>query len=162
MKGALATSRPAGTAARRPIRLMIVDDSMVARAVLSRMIVADGLFEIAAVAGTGEDAVEALGQVKVDIVLLDLEMPGAGGLKSIPRILEAARGARVLIVSSLAEEGLKRPLQRLRSARLTRFPSRVRAASTGAFPRSSSASSARLATPTLRSRWSRRRRLRGG
>ena len=41
----------------------------------------------------------------VDIVLLDLEMPGAGGLKSIPRILEAAKGAKVLIVSSLAEDG---------------------------------------------------------
>ena len=69
------------------------------------MIDADGNFEIAAVAGTAEDAIEALGQVMVDIVLLDLEMPGAGGLKSIPRILEAAKGAKVLIVSSLAEEG---------------------------------------------------------
>ena len=91
--------------AGRPIRLMIVDDSMVARAVLSRMIDADGNFEIAGVAGTAEDAIEALGQVMVDIVLLDLEMPGLGGLKSIPRILEAAKGAKVLIVSSLAEEG---------------------------------------------------------
>ncbi|WP_294122570.1 chemotaxis-specific protein-glutamate methyltransferase CheB [Sphingomonas sp.] len=84
---------------------MIVDDSMVARAVLSRMIDADGNFEIAAIAGTAEDAIEALGQVMVDIVLLDLEMPGAGGLKSIPGILEAAKGAKVLIVSSLAEDG---------------------------------------------------------
>lgn len=87
------------------IRLMIVDDSMVARAVLSRMLEADGGFEIAAVAGTAEDAIDALSQVQVDIILLDLEMPGAGGLKSIPRIIETARGARVMIVSSLAEEG---------------------------------------------------------
>jgi two-component system chemotaxis response regulator CheB len=110
MSGALATSRASeragsGRHARRPIRLMIVDDSMVARAVLSRMIDADGNFEIAGIAGTGEDAIEALGQIMVDIVLLDLEMPGAGGLKSIPRILEAAKGAKVLIVSSLAEDG---------------------------------------------------------
>ena len=110
MTGALATSRAsdragAGRQLRRPIRLMIVDDSMVARAVLSRMIDADGNFEIAAIAGTGEDAIEALGQVMVDTILLDLEMPGAGGLKSIPLILEAAKGAKVLIVSSLAEEG---------------------------------------------------------
>lgn len=110
MKGALATFRashragPARTS-RRPIRLMIVDDSMVARAVLSRMIDADGNFEIAAIAGTAEDAIEALGQVMVDIVLLDLEMPGAGGLKSLPKILESAKGAKVLIVSSLAEDG---------------------------------------------------------
>jgi two-component system chemotaxis response regulator CheB len=110
MSRALATSRTgtdAGPAhpSRQPIRLMIVDDSMVARAVLSRMIEADGNFEIVGVAGTAEDAIEALGQVMVDIVLLDLEMPGVGGLKSIPKILEAAKGAKVLIVSSLAEEG---------------------------------------------------------
>ncbi|MCA1654206.1 MAG: chemotaxis-specific protein-glutamate methyltransferase CheB [Sphingomicrobium sp.] len=84
---------------------MLVDDSMVARAVLSRMVEAEGEFEIAAVAGTAEDAITALAHVEVDIVLLDLEMPGAGGLKSIPKILSAARGARVMIVSSMAEEG---------------------------------------------------------
>lgn len=84
---------------------MIVDDSMVARAVLSRMIHADPDFEIVGVAGTAEDAIIALGHVSVDVVLLDLEMPGAGGLKSIPGILKAARGAQVMIVSSLAEEG---------------------------------------------------------
>ena len=110
MKGALATFRAGPRAGpadppRRPIKLMIVDDSMVARAVLSRMIESDDEFEIAAVAGTAEDAIEALGQVMVDIVLLDLEMPGVGGLKALPKILEAAKGAKVLIVSSLAEEG---------------------------------------------------------
>lgn len=116
MSGAIARARPGhGTAtpSRRPIRLMIVDDSMVARAVLSRMIDADDGFEIAAVAGTAEDAIIALGQVRVDIVLLDLEMPGLGGLKSIPNILEAARGAKVLIVSSLAEEGAEETIAAL-------------------------------------------------
>ena len=108
MERALARSRdrcryPPSTA--RPIRLMIVDDSMIARAVLSRMIETDDAFEIAAVAGTAEDAIEALNQVRVDIVILDLEMPGAGGLKSIPRIIRAAAGAKVMIVSSLADEG---------------------------------------------------------
>lgn len=90
---------------RRRIRLMIVDDSMIARAVLSRMVESDGAFEIAAVAGTAEDAIDALEAVKVDTILLDLEMPGAGGLKMIPDILKAADGARVIIVSSLADEG---------------------------------------------------------
>lgn len=90
---------------RRPIRLMIVDDSTVARAVLSRMVEGDRAFELAAVAGTAEDAIDALAHVRVDVILLDLEMPGAGGLKMLPAILDAARGARVIIVSSLAEEG---------------------------------------------------------
>ncbi|MBV9529141.1 chemotaxis-specific protein-glutamate methyltransferase CheB [Sphingomonas sp.] len=92
---------------------MIVDDSMIARAVLSRMVEGDGGFEIAAVAGTAEDAIAALHQVRVDIVILDLEMPGAGGLKSIPRILAAAGGAKVMIVSSLAEEGAEQTIAAL-------------------------------------------------
>ena len=108
MERALARSRDRQDArqpSRRRIRLMIVDDSMVARAVLSRMVESDDAFEIAAVAGTAEDAIDALHAVSVDIILLDLEMPGAGGLKSLPRIIKAAAGAHVMIVSSLAEEG---------------------------------------------------------
>ena len=108
MERALARSRDrlhGSRPTRRPIRLMIVDDSVIARAVLSRMIESDGAFEIAAVAGTAEAAIDALAEVRVDIVLLDLEMPGAGGLKSLPRIIGAAAGAKVMIVSSLAEEG---------------------------------------------------------
>ncbi len=92
---------------------MIVDDSTVARAVLSRMIESDPDFEIAAVAGTAEHAIEALGECRVDIIILDLEMPGAGGLKSLPRIIGAARGAKVMVVSSLAEEGAEQTLAAL-------------------------------------------------
>jgi two-component system, chemotaxis family, protein-glutamate methylesterase/glutaminase len=92
---------------------MIVDDSVVARAVLSRMVESDGGFEIAAVAGTAEDAIVALGQVRVDIVLLDLDMPGAGGLRSIPQIIAAAAGAHVMVVSSLAEDGAEQTIAAL-------------------------------------------------
>jgi two-component system chemotaxis response regulator CheB len=92
---------------------MIVDDSTVARAVLSRMVESDPVFEITAVAGTAEDAIEALGECRVDIVLLDLEMPGAGGLKSIPRIIAAAAGAKVMIVSSVAEDGAEQTVAAL-------------------------------------------------
>lgn len=120
MERALARSReglpdPRGAvrSAGRRIRLMIVDDSTVARAVLSRMIESDPVFEITAVASTAEAAVEALGECRVDIVLLDLEMPGAGGLKSIPRIIGAAAGAKVMIVSSLAEEGAEQTVAAL-------------------------------------------------
>ena len=100
-------------ASRRRIRLMIVDDSMVARAVLSRMIESDSDFEIAAVAGTAEDAIDALQAVRVDTILLDLEMPGAGGLKLIPDIIKAAGGARVMIVSSFADEGAEHTVRAL-------------------------------------------------
>jgi two-component system chemotaxis response regulator CheB len=116
MERALARSRdrfPDPRNSRRRIRLMIVDDSTVARAVLSRMVEADPAFEITAVAGTAEDAIEALGECRVDIVVLDLEMPGAGGLKSIPRIIAAAAGAKVMIVSSLAEDGAEQTVAAL-------------------------------------------------
>jgi two-component system chemotaxis response regulator CheB len=84
---------------------MIVDDSTVARAVLSRRSESDPACVISAGAGAADDAVEALGECRVDIVILDLEMPGAGGLKSIPRIIAAGAGAKVMIVSTLADEG---------------------------------------------------------
>jgi two-component system, chemotaxis family, protein-glutamate methylesterase/glutaminase len=92
---------------------MIVDDSTVARAVLSRMVESDPAFEITAVAASAEDAIEALGECRVDVVVLDLEMPGAGGLKSIPRIIAAAAGAKVMIVSSLAEDGAEQTVAAL-------------------------------------------------
>jgi two-component system chemotaxis response regulator CheB len=108
MERALARSRdrqPGPSLRNRRIRLMIVDDSMVARSVLSRIVESDDTFELAAVAGTAEDAIDALRAVRVDTILLDLEMPGAGGLRSIPRILDNACGAHIMIVSSMAEEG---------------------------------------------------------
>ncbi len=92
---------------------MVVDDSATARAVLSRMIETDPAFEIAAVAGTAEDAIDALQSVQVDTIVLDLQMPGAGGLVLIPAIIEAANGARVMIVSSLADEGAEQTIAAL-------------------------------------------------
>ena len=116
MERALASSRDRFSNPRyvqRKIKLMIVDDSTVARAVLSRMIESDPAFEITGVAGTAEAAIEALGECRVDIVLLDLEMPGEGGLKSIPRIIAAAAGAKVMIVSSMAEDGAEQTVAAL-------------------------------------------------
>lgn len=87
------------------IRLLIVDDSSVARAVLSRMVMAQDGFQIVATAGSVAEAQSVLRGVTVDIILLDIEMPGGNGLEALPSILEAGRGARVLVVSSMAEDG---------------------------------------------------------
>lgn len=94
-----------GSGEGKLVRLMVVDDSTVARAVLSRMIESDPQFRVVADASTAEDAIVQLAHVDCDIVLLDLEMPGEGGLKLLPDILKASRGAQVLVCSSLAEEG---------------------------------------------------------
>ncbi|MDB5669214.1 MAG: cheB [Alphaproteobacteria bacterium] len=104
--GAAAPHRPPDPAdGTLVIKVMIVDDSSVARTVLSRMIAAHPEFEIAALAANGEEALATLRKVDVDIVLLDLEMPGTNGLDVLPDIVREGRGARVLIVSSLCEEG---------------------------------------------------------
>lgn len=92
---------------------MIVDDSEVARAVLSRMVAAHEEFEIVATAGNAGDALDALKTVSVDIIILDVEMPGASGLDALPDIIRAGQGARVLIVSSMAEHGAETSVRAL-------------------------------------------------
>ncbi|MEA3010173.1 MAG: two-component system, chemotaxis family, protein-glutamate methylesterase/glutaminase [Sphingomonadales bacterium] len=82
------------------LKLMIVDDSQVARAVLSRMLAAFPDFEIVATAADAGEALRLLPTIAVDIVLLDVEMPGESGLEALPEIVRLGRGARVLIVSS--------------------------------------------------------------
>lgn len=84
---------------------MIVDDSSIARSVLARMLSAYDDFEVVALAGNAGEALDALKSVKVDIVLLDVEMPGTSGLQALPEILKQGNGARVLIVSSICEDG---------------------------------------------------------
>lgn len=92
---------------------MIVDDSQIARAVLSRMLSAHKEFEVAALASDAHQALETLKTNRVDIVLLDVEMPGTSGLDALPDILRAGRGARVLIVSSLCEDGAEAAVKAL-------------------------------------------------
>jgi two-component system chemotaxis response regulator CheB len=88
-----------------PARLMIVDDSAVARSVLARMLAPFAEFEVVAAAASAEEAVRLLAGHSVDIVLLDLDMPGSSGLQAMPDILAKGRGARILVVSSSTESG---------------------------------------------------------
>jgi two-component system chemotaxis response regulator CheB len=92
---------------------MIVDDSPIARAVLSRMLAGREEFEVVALAGNAGEAIDALKTVRVDIVLLDVEMPGTSGLDALPEILRLGDGARVLIVSSLADDGAEAAVKAL-------------------------------------------------
>lgn len=96
-----------------PIKLMIVDDSRVARAVLSRMLSAHDGLEVVAQAGNAREALTILKKVKVDIVLLDVEMPGTSGLEALPDIVSCGDGARVLVVSSLCEDGAESAVKAL-------------------------------------------------
>lgn len=106
-RGGLSSARVAdgGRSTVRPIRVLLVDDSLVARTVLARLLEARPEFEIAGAAPTADQAIRFLGTHDIDIVVLDVEMPGKDGLTALPEILEASHGARVLIVSSAAEAG---------------------------------------------------------
>lgn len=96
-----------------PLRLMIVDDSQVARAVLSRMLAGFADFEIVATAADAGEALRLLPRTEVDIVLLDVEMPGESGLEVLPDIVRLGRGARVLIVSSFCDRAAEAAVQAL-------------------------------------------------
>jgi two-component system chemotaxis response regulator CheB len=96
-----------------PKRVMIVDDSLVARTVLSRIVEAEPDLQIVAKATTGEMAIARLADTPVDVILLDLEMPGMGGIGALPRILELAAGGQVLVVSSLTARGAEHTLAAL-------------------------------------------------
>ena len=90
---------------RRIPRVLIVDDSAVARAALSRFIIASGRFELAGALPDAQRALAFLRREPVDFILLDLVMPHQSGIDALPELLKAGAGARVLVVSSSAADG---------------------------------------------------------
>jgi two-component system, chemotaxis family, protein-glutamate methylesterase/glutaminase len=97
----------------RQIRVMLVDDSQVARSIFSRLLSGgDGL----AVVAEASDSAEALAQlrtIEVDVILLDIEMPKRSGLEALPEIMLAANGARIIVVSSFVQENGPAAIQAL-------------------------------------------------
>lgn len=96
---------PSATISESPARILIVDDSAVARAALSRFISADEAFAVASAVPDADRALDYLSREQVDVILLDLEMPRTSGIDALPQLIAAGRGARVLVVSSTAAEG---------------------------------------------------------
>jgi two-component system chemotaxis response regulator CheB len=92
---------------------LIVDDSIVARAVLTRILESRPEFEVVASVADAAQALDIVRRERVDIVLLDLEMPGVHGLELLPQLLEQSEGARVLVVSSAAADGAAATIQAL-------------------------------------------------
>jgi two-component system chemotaxis response regulator CheB len=84
---------------------MVVDDSVVVRGVFGRIIDAEPGMTVATTAVNGRAAVEAIAQVDVDVVLLDVEMPEMDGLAALPKLLAARPGVRVIMASSLTAQG---------------------------------------------------------
>ena len=109
----IAPSKASKPGSRRATRIMVVDDSLIVRTVLSRVIDPEPDLEIVAKLSSAELALAELACNPVDLVLLDLEMPGMGGLRALPKILAAHKHLPVLVVSSLTEEGAEQTLAAL-------------------------------------------------
>lgn len=99
--------------ADRRISVLIVDDSAVARAALSHMVQSNDALTLVGTVESAARAIALLGDRRVDVVLLDLEMPGWNGLAALPELLVAGRGAKVLVVSSTARAGAEATLRAL-------------------------------------------------
>lgn len=92
---------------------MIVDDSLTVRTIFKRMVESDPAMVIAGTASSAEGAIAQLQAEPADVVLLDLEMPGIGGLDALPTILATPAAPQVLVVSSLTTDGAEHTLAAL-------------------------------------------------
>jgi DNA-binding NarL/FixJ family response regulator len=82
------------------IRLMIVDDHPVVRQGLAAALEDEPDFQVAAAVGSAEEALSQVGRLRPDVLLLDLELSGMGGIEALPRLLEASAGTRVLVFTA--------------------------------------------------------------
>jgi two-component system invasion response regulator UvrY len=97
------------------IRVMLVDDHALVRMGF-RMLLADAQLAVVAEAGDGEQACQDYARVKPDVVVMDLSMPGMGGLEAVRRLLAQDPKARVLALS--AHEDTAHPRRVLRAGAL--------------------------------------------
>jgi DNA-binding NarL/FixJ family response regulator len=81
------------------IRILIADDNELVRRGLADLLSAEPDIEVCGTAETGEAAVELAETCAPDVVLLDLTMPGAGGIAAAAMIRRTAPQVRVLVVS---------------------------------------------------------------
>lgn len=87
------------------IRVMLVDDSVIVRSLMSRMLKDAPDIDIVATAGNGREALDKARDIQPDIVLTDLEMPVMDGLTAIPLLLQACPRTRIILCSALSEKG---------------------------------------------------------
>lgn len=78
---------------------MLVDDHAVVRSGVRRLLEQDPNFEVVVEAETGERAYQIFGEHSPDITVLDLSMPGMGGMETIKRIIARYPTAKILVLS---------------------------------------------------------------
>ncbi|HWX72434.1 MAG TPA: chemotaxis response regulator protein-glutamate methylesterase [Xanthobacteraceae bacterium] len=112
MSIAVAAASPAASA-DRPIRVMVVDDAVVARSLLRGWIDAEPDMKVVAALRTGRQAVDAIEHHDADVVMLDVDMPELDGISALPLLLKKKRGLVVIMVSTLTRRSAEVSLRAL-------------------------------------------------
>jgi DNA-binding NarL/FixJ family response regulator len=86
------------------VRVLIVDDQEPFRLAAQMVVEATDGFEVVGVAETGESSVAMAGELRPDLVLMDVNLPGINGLDATRQILEALDGVVVFVLSTYSEE----------------------------------------------------------
>jgi DNA-binding NarL/FixJ family response regulator len=94
------------------VTIVLVDDHAVVRAGVRRLLEQEALFDVIGEAESGEKAYHMFTELKPDVMVMDLSMPGMGGLEAIRRILMRYERARILVLTmhedlSFANQALK-------------------------------------------------------
>jgi DNA-binding NarL/FixJ family response regulator len=87
-----------------PIRVVIVDDHALLREGTRQILLQDPAIEVVGEASRGDDAVTLVAELRPDVVLLDLRLPGLPGIEAARRIATVSPATRVLIVTAYDEE----------------------------------------------------------
>ena len=82
------------------IRVMLVDDHAVVRMGFKLLLQGADDIEVVAEAESGEEAIKRYPDIKPDVVVMDISMPGIGGLEAVTRLLAKDPAAKVLILSA--------------------------------------------------------------
>ena len=86
------------------IRVLVVDDHPIVRQGLRSYLSTREGIEVVGDAGDGESAVALASELRPDVVLMDLAMPGMGGLAAIRAVSELGVGTRILVLTSFSSE----------------------------------------------------------
>jgi two-component system, chemotaxis family, protein-glutamate methylesterase/glutaminase len=95
------------------IQIMIVDDSLVVRKVLTDVLSSDPALAVAGWASNGRLALAKLQTLRPDVILLDMEMPEMNGLETIPGIRKILPHTPIIMFSTLTERGAEATLDAL-------------------------------------------------
>src|SRR5476649_2403940 len=101
MSTALARSSTPKSTRHEPLRVMVVDDSVVIRGLISRWIEAEPDMVVAASLRTGLDAVNQVERVKPDVAVLDIEMPDLDDISALPQLLAKRPNLIIIMASTL-------------------------------------------------------------